>query len=76
MPQLPPEKRVFEDLDWMESFALMVFIDLSLEAEYERVNERIHDLINEARKLLLELNLDPDELLEQWKKQGDFYVSE
>lgn len=64
-----PDKNLFEDLDWMESFALTVFIDLSLDADNGEATERSSNLLNEARKLLMELNLDPDDMLKQWKDE-------
>jgi len=64
----------FNGLGWMDSFVLMVFIDLSLEADNEMVSERIQALINESRKLLAERSHDADKLFQEWKDQEENYV--
>jgi len=65
----------FNDLHLMDSFALMVFIELSLLAEDEVVSERIHTLIGEARKVLAERNLDADAQFLSWKQMEEIDVT-
>ena len=69
-------ENVFYSLGASDQFALMVFIDLSLEAENESVNERIHVLIAEARKLLGGHGYNADVLFEQWKNQEEQDVTD
>ena len=71
-----PNKNVFEDLGWIDSFLLKVVVDLRFDMDAGEDTPRTRLLIQEAQNFLVERGYDADALYVKWLKQGEDYEDE